>query len=83
MLFYADSAFPDWHATVDGVSQPIVVAASAFKAVSLTAGAHRVEFRYRAPWGLTGVEALTLSTVMFVLLLAGLDAWLVAAMRRR
>lgn len=48
MLLFTDAGYPGWHVRVDGVEQSILRANDAFKAVSLTPGAHRVEFVFRS-----------------------------------
>jgi membrane protein YfhO len=46
-LLLLDTYFPGWTATVDGRATPIYRADYNFRAVSLQAGAHTVEFSYR------------------------------------
>jgi len=46
VLVLADAYFPGWTATVDGVWQPIYPANLALRGVPLSAGTHRIEFRY-------------------------------------
>lgn len=48
ILVLTDVQYPGWHAYVDGTEQPILVADHIFRSVHLTAGDHRVEFRYDA-----------------------------------
>ena len=40
---------PNWHAYVDGEERPVLRANYVWKAVSVPAGEHCVEFRYRDP----------------------------------
>jgi hypothetical protein len=51
LLVLADSFFPGWHATVDGVAAPILPTNHLFRGVPVPAGRHRVRFEYR-PWTL-------------------------------
>ena len=43
----ADTAYPGWRATVDGVETPIFAANGLFRAVFVRDGSHRVRFEYR------------------------------------
>lgn len=47
ILRLLDSYSPDWEVSVDGSPAPLLRADVLFRAVGLTAGRHRVEFRYR------------------------------------
>jgi len=57
-LVLTDTWFPGWTARIDGAETPIARANHAFRAVSLPAGAHRVEFTFR-PRGLVAGAALS------------------------
>jgi len=69
----ADTFYPGWSATIDGVATPIHPADLLFRAVFVPAGTHRIVFRYDAP-------ALHLGLVLAVVGL-GLSAFLIV--RRR
>jgi hypothetical protein len=57
----ADTIYPGWHATVDGVETPIFAANGLFRAVFVRDGSHRVRFDYR-PHALPLGAAITLVT---------------------
>jgi uncharacterized membrane protein YfhO len=59
ILVLADLNYPGWAATVDGRPAPILAADGYLRAVALSPGAHRVEFRYR-PVSLYAGAALSL-----------------------
>lgn len=46
LVVLADSFYPGWHATVDGVAAPIVATNHLFRGVPVPAGTHRVRFVY-------------------------------------
>jgi hypothetical protein len=71
----ADTIYPGWRATVDGVPAPIFAANGLFRAVRVGDGTHRVRFEYR-PRALHLGAALTLVT-------AALAAGLVLVSRAR
>jgi hypothetical protein len=52
-LYFAQSAYPGWRATIDGHRAPIARACGTFMAVAVDAGRRSVEFRYAPPagWG--------------------------------
>jgi hypothetical protein len=64
ILLFTDADYPGWRALVDGVSQPILRANDAFKALALAEGKHDVEFVFRSHRVHLGV-AVSLTT-MFV-----------------
>jgi hypothetical protein len=76
VLVLSDTFDPRWRAWDNGQPTPIVRANHALRAVFLTPGRHRVEFRYRQPSVLVGL-GLTLAT------LAGLGAGGIRMWRRR
>jgi len=68
ILVLADSFDPGWRVYVDGKQEKILRANAFFRAVSLTAGKHRIEFRYEPLSFIVGA-AISLAT------LCGLLAW--------
>ena len=74
-LVLADTTYPGWHATVDGVEAPIFAANGLFRAVFVRDGSHRVGLEYR-PHSLHLGAAITLLT-------AALAAGLVRVSRAR
>jgi hypothetical protein len=72
-LIVLDAFDPHWVATVDGVSVPVHRANTAFRAVQVDAGRHRVQMRYR-PWPVFAGLAVTLCAL-------GAMAWLLATRR--
>jgi hypothetical protein len=62
MLVLADSFDPGWRVYVDGKEDKIFRANAFFRAISLSAGKHRVEFRYE-PWSFTVGAAVSLATL--------------------
>ncbi|MEO8393237.1 MAG: YfhO family protein, partial [Chloroflexota bacterium] len=61
-LVLADTDYPGWHASVDGVETPIYRANLNFRAIQVDAGTHDVRFDYRPDWLLPGalVSAISL-----------------------
>jgi hypothetical protein len=69
-LVLLDNYFPGWKAEVDGAPARILRADYAFRAVALSAGTHRVVFRYRPEslsWGI-GVSLAALATAAIIAL---------------
>ncbi len=69
LLVLADTFYPGWQATVDGVPAPVLRANLMFRAVSLSAGQHDVVLTYRpASWQQGSlISLLTLSGLLVVL----------------
>jgi len=65
-VLLADSFYPGWQATVDGVSAPIYRANYAFRLVPIPAGSTTLEFRYRPKSVLVGAVVTIVSTILFV-----------------
>jgi hypothetical protein len=71
-LELADTYYPGWRATVDGVATPIHRTNAAYRAIALPAGSQQVQFTFRPQsvyWG-AGISAVTIATLLIVLLLA-------------
>lgn len=64
-LVITDSYRSGWTATVDGLDAEILPAFVAFRSVTVPAGSHRVELRYRSP-GLKAGVLVSLVTLVFV-----------------
>jgi hypothetical protein len=64
-----DTIYPGWEATVDGVRVPIFEADYLFRAVSVEAGSHRIEYAYRPLSGSIGM-ILTLLGILAAAALA-------------
>ena len=68
-VFIAENYFPDWHATVDGRSAPVVRAQVSLMAVPVPPGAQRVVLEFRSDSYALG-RMITLVVVLGVLALA-------------
>ena len=67
-LVLADTDYPGWHASVDGVDTPIYRANLNFRAVQVDAGQHDVRFEYRPDWLLPGALVSAVSLLIALLL---------------
>jgi len=76
-LILTDTYYPGWRVHVDGKESPIMRANLLFRAVSLSAGQHRIEFSYEPASLKIGVAV---SSAMLLAIVVGLGWWLV---RRR
>lgn len=72
VLVVSEIFYPGWEATVDGRPVRILLSDYLLRGISLPAGKHRVEMRYRAPAACIGltISALTLSLLCLVALYA-------------
>ena len=71
-LVLADTYYPGWQATVDGVPTPVMRANITSRAVIVTPGRHAVEFHFEAAAFFLGLK---LTTVAIVLLGAWIAFW--------
>ncbi|MFN8451123.1 MAG: YfhO family protein [Anaerolineae bacterium] len=67
-LVLADTDYPGWTASVDGVETPIYRANLAFRALQVDAGQHVVQFEYRPDWLLPGALVSAVSLLIALLL---------------
>ncbi len=67
-LVLADTDYPGWVATVDGVETPIYRANLNFRAVQIDAGLHEVRFDYQPGWLLPGALVSVVSLLLALLL---------------
>jgi hypothetical protein len=72
LLVLTDTWYPGWRVSVDGAPAPILRADYAFRAVALTAGAHRVTFEY-VPLSFQAGLVVTLLTALVVAGLLGVE----------
>lgn len=70
-LILLDTFYPGWKATVDGRDAEIRPANAAFRAVSLPAGHHRVEFAYRPRSFIAGASASLAAGLVVLAILGG------------
>ena len=70
VLYLADCYYPSWQAYVDGEKTEILLANAAFRAVSLNAGEHRVEFKYESKTFRTASSMTYLGSLFVILTIA-------------
>lgn len=73
VLVLADTWYPGWQATVDGVPAPLLRANTLFRAVLLPAGQHNVQFDFR-PAALSRGAAISLAAVLLLVAVAVIGA---------
>ncbi len=73
LLVIAQSLYPGWHATLDGMPTPLLPADLAFGALPVPAGTHEVELDYRPAWlrPALGLAAAAFAGLLGLLLLPG------------
>jgi len=76
----ADTWFPGWTATVDGVATPIYRVNQLVRGVVVPAGKHRIEMRYVPEGWNLGTRLTRLGIGIWIAL--GIGVWLLAAVRR-
>jgi hypothetical protein len=67
IVVVTDAFSTGWTATVDGAETPIAPVNTAFEGVRVSAGAHRVELRYRTPGLTAGLLAFVLGVLALLL----------------
>jgi len=72
ILVLADNWYPAWKGFVDGNEVPVLMANAAFRGVPLSAGEHKVEFKYISETQRTG-RILTWSALILVAGMVGAD----------
>jgi hypothetical protein len=77
LLVTSELADPGWSARIDGALTPTLVVNAGFRAVSLPAGSHTVEFVYRPPGARIGLA------VSLTALCALIGLWIGAGRRAR
>ncbi len=80
LLFVSENFFPAWKVKVDGVEKKTLLADHTFRAVSLDAGTHEVEFYYHWP---RYDMSKTITIVTFLFSFAGLAACFVYERRQK
>ncbi|PID37984.1 MAG: hypothetical protein CSA65_09395 [Proteobacteria bacterium] len=70
LLVIADSYYPGWRATVDGVDATIVPTNQIFRGIELSPGAHRIELRFEPASYRVG-RSISLTTLVVLLLALG------------
>ncbi len=70
VLVMADLLLPGWRASVDGVPVKILRANTAFRAIPLAPGSHRIEMSYQPPGFITGLLLSACALVAVVVVFA-------------
>jgi uncharacterized membrane protein YfhO len=71
VLVVTDSYYPEWIATVDGVTEPIIPVNLLFRGVVVPPGRHVVEMSYApASWSIGVAVSLAGLVALFVLVIA-------------
>jgi uncharacterized membrane protein YfhO len=70
ILVVADTDYPGWEATVDGVETPILRANITFRALAVPAGSHTVVMRFRPRSARVGLLLSALSVAVILALCA-------------
>jgi hypothetical protein len=68
LLVLADTFYPGWTATIDGVPAPIVPANHLFRGVVVPAGTHRVRFEYAPSRVTAGAVVTAVAALMLIAL---------------
>ena len=82
LLLLSEPADPDWRATVDGASTPIITADYLLRAIPIPAGAHTIDLRHESPTLRAGT-IVSLLTYLGALLTWSTTAWRSPRPRRR
>ncbi|MGI8905979.1 MAG: YfhO family protein [Candidatus Sumerlaeaceae bacterium] len=72
-LFFSQSWYPGWTATMDGRTQQVVRTNGAFLGMPVPAGRHTIQMSFNTPWLITGsvISGLSVSAGFLCLLLSG------------
>lgn len=67
ILVMSDNHYPAWQAWIDGMPVKVYRANYTFRAITLPAGRHQVEFRYRSRYFVLGLTISIISAIMVLL----------------
>ncbi|HOK09640.1 MAG TPA: YfhO family protein [Candidatus Hydrogenedens sp.] len=68
ILVLADTYYPGWSVSVDGVAKDIIPVNIAFRGVELSEGDHQIEFVYKCKWLWWGFS-ITITTLLIALII--------------